>query len=421
MNDTVAILQDLIRLDTQNPPGNEIIVVEYIKNLMSSHGVEFKTYVYNETRGNIVVDIGPETQDNLIILSHLDVVVAQKEDWTHDPFAAEIVDGVLFGRGALDMKYFTACALNLILQLNPISHTLQKGITFVFSADEEKGSSFGLSLLLKEDGIKEKLRNKKVLNEGGGFALFDERGQCHYLYENGQKSVARIRVKVKESINFNPYFPDLSHDGTLVEVINLLQNLNIDDVISPTSAALAQQFIGITDKKTKQLIDTMCSNVITATILHGGARNSKVEKHFRATVDFDCRLLPHISQEQFENKIEEVLFDLPVIVEYLSFSKGYETESSQYMVDLMRNSLQKADKDIASLLPFITPGSNDGKFLHPLGCETFGFAPLSKGEPFTHILPLIHGIDERISLQSVNFCYQVLSELVTTYIQGENL
>ncbi|NCB01490.1 MAG: M20/M25/M40 family metallo-hydrolase [Spirochaetia bacterium] len=419
MNDTISILQDLIRLDTQNPPGNEIIAVEYIKNLIEPYKVPYTIYTYNENRGNIVVELGPQNKESLIILSHLDVVLAHKEDWTHDPFAAVIDDGFLYGRGTLDMKYFTACALNLIKELAPISHTLNKGIIFVFSADEEKGSSFGLEKLIQEEGMKEKLGNKIVLNEGGGFALFDAKGKSHYLFESGQKSVARIGVKVKEDKNFNPYFPLLSHEKILVRVINTLQNLIIDDTPSPTSALLSTHFVGTTDEKTKLLIDTMSSHMITATVIHGGARNTKLEKNVRASVDFDCRLLPHISKEQFIRKIEEALTGLPVTIELLSFSKGYESISSEYMTSLILRSLQKVDPSITSLLPFITPGSNDGKFLHPLGCEIFGFAPLLVSEPFTQVLPLIHGIDERISLESVNFCYKVLYELTTAYLQGE--
>ena len=199
MKDALSILQDLIQLDTQNPPGNEIIAVEYIQQFCDELHLRYKTYIYEKTRGNIVVEIGPETHENLIILSHLDVVQAQKEDWSVDPFSGTIVDGVLYGRGTLDMKYFVACALQSIQRLGPIAHTLKKGITFVFSADEEKGSAFGLPRLLQEEGMKEKLSHRIVINEGGGFALFDKDHNCHYVYESGQKSVARIRVKVKET------------------------------------------------------------------------------------------------------------------------------------------------------------------------------------------------------------------------------
>ncbi len=419
MKDTISILQDLIRLDTQNPPGNEIIAVEYIQKFCDSLNVNYTTYIYEETRGNIVVDIGPNTHHNLIILSHLDVVLANKEDWTVDPFAAEIIDGFLIGRGALDMKYFTASALTLIQHLAPIEHTLKKGITFVFSADEEKGSAFGLPRLLQEEGMSEKLSNKTVINEGGGFAIFDELARCHYVYESGQKSVARVRVKVKQAKDFNPYFPDLFHEAVLVKVINTLQNLTIDELSSPTSDALAKVFELVEDKKTKNLIDTMSTSMITATIIHGGARNDKVEKDFRSYADFDCRLLPHISKEQFEQKIEKALEEFPVVTEYLSYSQGYESMGTKKMEDLMLSSLKKVDNSITSILPFITPGSNDGKYLHPLGCEVFGFAPLLKSEPFTEILPLIHGLDEKISVESVNFCYNVLYELVTDFLKGE--
>ncbi len=421
MNDTISILQDLIRLDTQNPPGNEIIAVEYIQKICDSLNIPYETYIYGTNRGNIVVHLGPETKDDLILLNHLDVVLAHKEDWKVDPFSGEIVDGVLYGRGALDMKYFTSCAIQCIKELAPIANTLTKGITFLFSADEERGSSFGLMKLLEEEGMKEKLSNKYVINEGGGFALFDKEGSCHYLFESGQKSVARVRVKVKESDNFNPYFPDLRHEATLIKTINTLQNLTFDENLATTSETLKKVFCEVEDEKTKNLIDTMSSNMITATIIHGGARNTQVEKNYRAYVDFDCRLLPHLSKEEFEDKIKKALDELPVVIEHLSFSKGYEAIPSKEIVEIMVHSLQTIDPTITSLLPFITPGSNDGKFLHPLGCEVIGFAPLVKSEPFTHILPLIHGVNERISVESVEFCFKVLIQLIQQYVLGETM
>jgi acetylornithine deacetylase/succinyl-diaminopimelate desuccinylase-like protein len=355
-----------------------------------------------------------------VIIGHLDVVKASKEDWKHDPFAATIVDGMMYGRGTLDMKYFIAASLELMAHLVQIEKSLTRGVTFVFTADEEKGSSFGMKRLLSEEGIREELSNKIVLNEGGGFSLFDEEGNCHYLYETGQKSVCRLRVKVEQSSDFNPYFPNLTHDAVVAQVISTLQNLDVDTESSSTSDALCSIFADGSDEKKQRLIETMSHSMITATLIHGGARNTLLEPKIRATVDFDCRLLPNVSQEIFLQKVESSLCCLHVKIELLQFSQVYESTPKEDFQQLLFHSLQKFDSSIKSLLPFVTPGSNDGKFLQPLGCEVYGFSPLVKSEPFPEIMPLIHGVNERISLESIEFCFNVLDDIVTTYLKGEN-
>ncbi|MDC7244567.1 MAG: M20/M25/M40 family metallo-hydrolase [Sphaerochaetaceae bacterium] len=416
---SIEFLQDLIRIDTQNPPGNELAAALYIKEHADCLKLDSQLFTYDGNRGNIVIHLGPQTKDDLILLGHLDTVIAERSDWKYDPLEGKIVDGVMYGRGALDMKYFIACAMALMEELSQQVSTFSRGITFIFTSDEERGSSSGLEMLLEEEGMRERLSNRIVLNEGGGFALYDQSGQCHYLYETGQKSVCRLRVKVRQSGTFNPYFPDLSHDRHLIEAVRRIQNLNVDSVHSATATSLSAIFGSCTDEATKRLIETMSRSIMTATLIHGGARNPELETGVRASADFDCRLLPDVEKDSFLRKVEQALEDLPVEISLLKFSKGYESFPDENFKEKMLQSLQKADPSIVSLLPFVTPGSNDGKFLKPLGCDIFGFAPLVKTEPFTHILPLIHGIDERISLDSIAFCHDVIGELVSGYLKGE--
>jgi acetylornithine deacetylase/succinyl-diaminopimelate desuccinylase-like protein len=421
----VGILQDLIRFDTQNPPGNEAALVNYIHEYCEALHIQNDVYLYEGPRANIIIRIGHSTPDNLVVLGHTDVVRAKAEDWKHDPFEAHISEGYLYGRGALDMKYFIAAAMVVMRSLKAQEASLKRGIIFVFTADEETGSAFGLPRLLTEKGIAEELSHKVVLNEGGGFAVFHQ-NTCHYLFETGQKSVCRLRLTIGEEPDSNPYFHTTAHEATLVRALDRLKKLVVDDEIPRTSRLLSEAFKDdpvdtshTMDAKLRNLIDTMSQSMITPTIIHGGARNPNLPSHIRATIDLDCRLLPAITKEQFVHKIEAALEGLPIQVQVLSFSQGYEADIERKFIKLLELTLQKHDPAIKGLLPFITPGSNDGKYLKPLGCEILGFAPLHKDETFTTIMPLIHGLDERISLKSIAFCEQVLHDVCVEYLTGD--
>ncbi|MGH0053501.1 MAG: M20/M25/M40 family metallo-hydrolase [Sphaerochaetaceae bacterium] len=414
---TLDILQDLIRLETQNPPGNEKVLVAYIKSYCDQLGVESTVFTYEGNRSNILIRMGIANGRNLVVLGHTDVVTAEPDLWTYDPFAAEIHDGYLYGRGALDMKYFIATALSVMKTLKQNEANLKRQVIFLFTADEETGSSYGLPRVLQEPGIAEDIANSFVLNEGGGFSVFNQQA-CHYLYETGQKSVCAIRVTIPESPDTNPYFPDLRHEKLVFEVIKRLEAMDLDESIPDTIRAL-QMVFPEQDPATERLIATMSSSMVTATVVKGGSRNPDLPIGVKATIDFDCRLLPHISRSYFEDKVSNALDGLPVSVEILRYSQGYEAQVGDNLVGLLEQVLKRHDPDILSLLPFITPGSNDGKYLLPLGCDVIGFAPLAKEQSFPEIMPLIHGIDERISLDSIAFCTNVITDVCVEYLTGD--
>ena len=414
--DTVTILQDLIRIDTQNPPGRERAAVQYIDTYCRNLGIETEIYSFGEDRSNIIVRIGAQNNDALVILGHLDVVKADATAWSYDPFAAEIHDGYLYGRGALDMKYFIAASLNVIKKLKRIEEDLKTGIMFVFTADEERGSSFGMQKLLEDEKLRTELSGKTILNEGGGFALFHN-DTCYYLFEAGQKSVGELEITVPEIEGTDPYFLSLDHEAILTKVINRLEKLTFEATegfSSPLTQILSSG--GYISEEVDTLLTTMSTSLVTPTLIEGGARNKLLNKNEKVRVSCDCRILPHIDEIEVVRKVGEVLSDLQVSVTMKSFTRGYEAEIDKDMHALLEHALKKHDPEITGLIPFITPGSNDGKFLKPLGSSVIGFAPLARDDQFVDIMPRIHGVDERISLSSVEFCEKVLFSVCREYL-----
>lgn len=414
--DTVTILQDLIRIDTQNPPGRERAAAQYIDTYCRKLGIETEIYSFGEDRSNVIVRIGAQNNDTLVILGHLDVVKADTTAWSYDPFAAEIHDGYLYGRGALDMKYFIAASLNVIKQLKRIEEDLKTGIMFLFTADEERGSTFGMQKLLEDEKLRTELSGKTVLNEGGGFALFHN-DKCYYLFEAGQKSVGKLEITIPAMEGSDPYFLSLDHEAILAKVINRLEELTFEateGLSSPLTQLLTSG--GDISEDVDTLLTTMSTSLVTPTLIEGGARNKLLNKNEKVRVSCDCRILPHIDEIEVVKKIEEVLSDLPVSITMKSFAKGYKAEIDKDMLALLEYALKEHDPEIAGLIPFITPGSNDGKYLKPLGSSVIGFAPLSRDDQFIDIMPRIHGIDERISIPSIEFCAKVLFSVCREYL-----
>ena len=448
----LEILQDLIRIDTQNPPGNERAATDYIAALCRDAGLEHEIYTYGEDRSNIIVRLAPARDERLVILGHLDVVQADASAWDHDPFGAEVAEGYLYGRGALDMKYFVAVALSVLVALKPEEENLERGITCVFAADEENGSGFGLPRLLEEESVRRELSGRTVLNEGGGFA-YEHDGSWYSLVETGQKSVCRVRVTVPELQDTNPYFPTLDHEETLARSIRAVQGVEVPVPVPHTAMELLGEFTGGTaaggagargagevsaggpsadevnarlvqlqmqgDEFLSKLLYAMTHTMIAPTMIHGGSRNPDLPPGIKGQADFDCRLLPGMAEEQFVTALRGALAELPVELSVLSFSSGYESEFSNPILKRAETALRRHDPGIRSCLPFLTPGANDGRHLRPLGCEVLGFAPLARSQPFKEVISMIHGVNERISLESLSFCESVMTDICRDYVQGE--
>ncbi len=428
---SLDILRDLIRIDTQNPPGNEAPAVEYIEALCREAGLDFETRTYDGNRSNIIVRLAPDRDDRLIILGHLDVVKADPASWDHEPFAADIDGGYLYGRGALDMKYFVAVALAVLIALKPDEARLERGITCVFTADEENGSAFGLPRLLDEPDIRRELTGRTVLNEGGGFA-WDHDGRWYSLVETGQKSVCRLKVTVPELPGSSPYFPTLDHESILARAVAAVSSVELDDGTPDTVTRLLER-VGwretddpaakaavLGDPFFSKLLGAMTRSMITPTIVRGGARNPELPRGVKGEATFDCRLLPGVSEQAFVAAVQAALGDLPVELEVVSFSAGYETAFSNPIVAMAEAALRRHDPRIEACVPFLTPGANDGKYLRPLGCDVLGFAPLATSQPFGEVIASIHGVDERISLESVSFCTDVMGDLCRSYVMRKD-
>src|SRR5687768_13440695 len=166
-SEVVEHLRALLRLDTRNPPGNEVLAANYIRDVLARDGIESEIVGPSPDRASLVARLrGDGSQPPLLLMSHTDVVAVERDKWTHNPFGGEIVDGFIYGRGAQDMKNMVAMELVVMLLLKRLNVPLKRDVIFMAAADEEVGGRAGASWVASH--YPQLIRAEFALNEGGG-------------------------------------------------------------------------------------------------------------------------------------------------------------------------------------------------------------------------------------------------------------
>src|SRR6266699_1264484 len=166
-DEVITHLRNILRIDTRNPPGNEIRAAEYIRDVLQQDGIASEIVGPSTDRGTIVARLkGDGSAPPLLLMSHTDVVAVEPEKWTHDPFSGDIADGFIYGRGALDMKHMVTMEAMTMLLLKRSGVPLQRDVIFMAAADEEVGGQQGAGWVV--ENRPELIQSEYALNEGGG-------------------------------------------------------------------------------------------------------------------------------------------------------------------------------------------------------------------------------------------------------------
>ena len=218
------LLQNLIRFDTTNPPGNEAACVEYIARLCHDLGIETATYAKDPARPNLVARLeGAGEAAPLLLYGHVDVVSTANQDWAHPPFAGAIADGMVWGRGALDMKGGVAMMTAAFLRAKAESLALPGDVILCILSDEEAGGELGAKYLVEEHpelfaGV------KYAIGEFGGFPMYIGGRKC-YAIQVAEKSMVRNRVKFRGPAGHGSV-PRRSPDNATYKLAKALEALN---------------------------------------------------------------------------------------------------------------------------------------------------------------------------------------------------
>jgi len=437
--EATVLFRDLLRIDTTNSPehpGNEIEGCRYIEQVLAREGLGCRILESAPGRGNLVTRLeGDGTGGEPILLSaHLDVVPADPEHWEHPPFEAEIHDGFLWGRGAIDMKNMAAMELMAVLLLKRHGARLKRDLIFAAVADEEAGCALG-SLWLAEHHP-ELIRGEYAISEIGGFTMHAG-GKRFYPVQVAEKGVAWLTIRAMGSPGHgslpNPDNPipkiaraaeklgmqRLPHHLTrvvrrfldeLADHHPFPDSLVLRSLMRPSTAAFVLDRV-FPDESLASTFDAVLHNTANPTILKAGLKVNQVPGE--ASLQVDGRLLPGQTGADLVREIEALIgpgYAITIDREL----KAVEGDPDDPIVDRIRAVLSRHDPE-GIVVPTMIPGFTDAKAYDQLGMKCWGFSPV-RLPPDLKFAQMFHGHNERIPVEGFHFGVRVLFELVTDLV-----
>ena len=431
------LLSELIQVDTTNPPGNETEAAKLLADWLSDRGVSSTIVEGEKSRGNLVATIG-EGEPSILLLSHLDVVPANPREWSVHPFSGKIRDGFVWGRGAIDCKSLVAVEAYLTAEFASREDFGGK-IVFAATADEERGGGRGVGWLV--ENRPDLLRASFGINEGGGLEIPGKKGSL-FTVQVAEKGVYWFRVvfKGKPGHASMPLIGDnaLSKAAKFIEAINsrrpritptkVARHLvwEFADImgLKPLAPLLLNPLTGdaalraLGDKRVAAMMDAILRNTLTPTMLESGKKENTIPS--KATLTVDARLLPGYSEEWLLDYLKD---KLPENSE-LSFIHR-EPPSESPTGTRLYGAIERAVAELvpgSRAVPFIVPGGTDSRYLRwRYGIPIYGFQSMRADLPLGEILSMVHGVDERISIENLEFGYRVLRRTLEAFFEGKTI
>ena len=407
--ETLESLRSLIRLDTSNPPGNERLATDYLSAALGRCQVEPVVLESAPMRANLVARIrGRDSALKPLMLSaHTDVVPAESERWTRAPFGAEIAEGCVWGRGALDMKAKVAMDLILVSALRRTGCVPERDLILAAVADEEAGSELGAKFLVEQHP--ELVRAGYVLNEVGGFTMFfgDRR---LYPIQIAEKGFVTIRMTVRGQPGHGSMPRPDSAIARMAELIGRLAHTPMRQRITPLMRDVLER-LGLSQESAPPILRAMLSNTVAPTILRAGYKDNVIPGE--ASVVLDGRILPGEDTESFIAELRSIVGPEPQF-ELLKSAPPVEASVKTPLFELIAERTEAADPG-AETIPWMIPGATDSKFYARLGAVCYGFAPV-KLEPHTMFGSLYHGNDERLPIEGFFWGLRLYADVVLTFL-----
>ncbi len=413
------MLADLIRINTENPPGNETAAAEYLKGVFDRAGIRGEIIEGREGRGNFIATLGPPPgngQRALLFLSHSDVVPAG-EGWDFDPFGGEIRDGMVLGRGALDCKGLLAaeaCArLELAREWNgapPGGNTLILAAT----ADEERGGALGIRHLM--ESVPHKLRADFAVNEGAEepvkvngrvvqFIQVAEKGtswsklfargrSCHgSIPDLGENAVMKMAAALQRLQGYRP------ETRLLPEVEQLVKELSRLYGLEPGQATRQLQLLleNLDDRAFAASLKAMTEMTVSANVVRGGEKTNVVPDFCRA--DVDIRVLPG-QDEAFVRRTLQHYLGEEIEIEIPRYQEPTSSEADSDAYRLIHRVTRELGRPGDPCLPVVSTGSTDSRIVRQAGIPAYGVGHMDPDfDP--EIKATVHGRNERIDIASL--------------------
>ncbi len=425
------LLQRLIQFDTTNPPGNEAECINFIKSLLTEAGIETTILGQTPERPNLIAKLpGQGSASPLLLYGHVDVVTTENQQWQHPPFEGKVVDGFVWGRGALDMKGGVAMMLAAFLRAKYEDLKLPGDVILAIVSDEEAGGDFGSKYLVENhpdlfEGI------RYAIGEFGGFTFYVGK-QRFYPVMIAEKQICWIKATMRGPGGHGS-LP--VQDGAMAALSRLLERLDrhrlpvhvtpvarlmIETITSAigglkglilnqlTNPLLTDRVINILGEN-GHIFNSILHNTVSPTILQGSTKINVIPSE--VTVELDGRLLPGYHPDDMVAELHQIVGD-DIEIEVVLHDPG-PTEPDMGLFDLLAGILRQADPD-GIPLPFLLSGCTDARFFSQLGIQTYGFLPMTLPEDF-NFSQTIHAADERIPVEAIDFGANAIYELLQCF------
>ena len=423
-DEVTQLLQELIRLNTVNPPGNETQAAELLRDYLAENGVESELYAKVPERANLVARIpGSGDEPSFLLLSHTDTVVADPNEWQVDPWSGELREGEIWGRGALDMKGEVAASAVAIASLAREGFKPRGDLIFVAAADEEVGNDFGLPWLCQEHP--DAVRADYCLNEGSGERI-ELAGRAFYLCSTAEKMSSPFRVRVNGRAG-HASMPGIA-DNALVKAAPLIERLAAYQPelrLEGEAAALVEAVAGEKleaaqalelarglDPFAADLLEPLLSFTLSPTMISASERRNVIPSTCEVVVD--CRLLPGQTQADVEPILREVLGDGDYELEWIEGRGGTRSPFEGPLWDAVQSWVAEAEPG-ATAVPVCVAGFTDSHWLREsFGTVAYGFFPSRYMSPEL-AARLVHSADERIAVDDLALgvdCFRHVAQAV---------
>ena len=427
----VELLQNLIRFDTTNPPGNEAECVAYVNSLLTEAGIKTTLLAKAPNRPNLIARLkGQGNAPPLLLYGHVDVVTTPGQVWTYPPFEGKIVDGCVWGRGALDMKGGVAMMLSAFLRAKAEGLSLSGDVVLAILSDEEEGSDYGAKYLV--EAHPEQFKGiRYALGEFGGTSLYlgknklypimiSEKQMCWMrayvrgpgghgslpLRGGAMAKLARLLQQLEQRrlpVHITP--PARLMIESMSSALSFPSNLVLRQLLNPRLTDLILKLLGTKGKG----LEPLFHNTVNATIVHGGEKINVIPSEIM--LELDGRLLPGYKPEDMIAELRQLIGN-EVELEVFRHDPG-PAEPELGFFDTLAGILSEADSGSVPF-PMLMPGVTDGRFFSRLGIQTYGFTPMNL-PPDLNLLQLAHAADERIPVEALDFGANAIYKALQRY------
>ena len=434
--EAVQILSDYIKIETTNPPGNEMAGARYLQGILEREGLVVTVLESQPERGNVICPLkGKDGLAPLILLHHIDVVPAEENKWKYPPYSGAVVDGEIWGRGAQDCKSLGVIELLAFLLLKREGFQSKRDIVYLATADEETGGKWGVGWLFENHP--EMMRAEYVINEGGGVGMIVG-GRNVYTCQTAEKGICWLKltfrgkpghgsvphddncvVKMARAIEkISSYRSPLRRTLTtanflkgIAEEQSFPRSLIMRQILNPVfSKAIEKR---IPDAGLKGMVGAILRNTFVPTVVQGGQKTNVIPSECSCQVD--CRILPGVDPEMIKTEIRSLLNDSKDYeIEILQTSPASESAGDNALYRAMAKTLTRLDSK-AKMIPMMLTGATDSRFFRDKGTAAYGFQPMAPIKNLSEYVSRVHGHDERIAAESLLFGTRVLYELLKDF------